>query len=161
LTLTGSFVVGTGIADLINAGGGATFPTLPNPSMQSPPPVYTPDIDNGLVTFDIAGVLHTIDWQSFMVGIQYYLPPAGRVILAANFTESYSGNMGALYPKGGLEIMLFSRVAKLSRYADANVFFDLTPAVRLGGSFQYTTTEYIDGTSPRNLRWMGQALYFF
>ena len=161
LTLTGSFVVGSGIADLINAGGGANFPTLPNPFMQSPPPLYTPDIDNGLVTFDTFGVLHTIDWQSFMVGLQYYLPPTGRVIVSGNYTQSFSKNMADLYPKGGAEIMLFSRVAKLSRYADANVFVDVTPAVRVGGSFQYSTTEYVDGTTPRNLRWMGQALYFF
>ncbi len=31
LTLTGSFVIGTGIADLLTTGGGATFRTLPNP----------------------------------------------------------------------------------------------------------------------------------
>ncbi len=161
LTLTGSFVVGSGIADLVNAGGGASFPTLPNPAMISPPPVYTPDIDNGLVTFDTSGVLHTIDWQTFMVGLQYYLPPTGRVVVAANFTEAYSRNMAQLFPQGGREIMLFSRVAKLSYYGDANVFFDVTPAVRVGGSFQYTATEYVDGTMPRNLRWMGQALYFF
>jgi hypothetical protein len=161
LTLTGSFVVGTGIADLINAGGGASFPTLPNPAMISPPPTYTPDIDNGLVTFDNAGLLHTIDWQTFMVGLQYYLPPTGRVIVSANYTQAYSQNMAALFPLGGAEIMIFSRVAKLLRYADANVFFDVTPAVRVGASFQYSTTEYVDGATPRNLRWMGQALYFF
>jgi hypothetical protein len=161
LTVTGSFVVGTGIADLVTAGGGASFPTLPNPAMISPPPAYTPDIDNGLVTFDTRGVLHTIDWQTFMVGIQYYLPPTGRVIVSANFTEAYSKNMAELFPRGGAEIMLFSRVAKLSHYADANVFFDATPEVRLGGSFQYTDVKYIDGATPRNLRWMAQALYFF
>jgi hypothetical protein len=161
LTLTGSFVVGSGIADLVNAGGGANFPTLPNPAMISPPPLYTPDIDNGLVTFDTAGVLHTIDWQTFMAGIQYYLPPTGRVILSANYTEAFSKNIADLFPRGGAEIMLFSRVAKRSRYADFNAFFDVTPAVRIGASFQYTTTEYIDGATPRNFRWMAQAVYFF
>ena len=161
LTLTGSFVVGTGIADLVNAGGGASFPTLPNPAQISPAPAYSPDIDNGLVTFDNAGVLHTIDWQTFMVGLQYYLPPNGRVIFAANVTEAYSKNMASLYPLGGAEINLLTHVAQLSRYADANVFFDVTPAVRVGGSFQYTSTEYVDGETPRNLRWMASALYFF
>jgi hypothetical protein len=161
LTLTGSFVRGTGIADLIGAGGGAAFPTLPNPALAHPPPVYAADIDNGLVTFDPLGVLHTIDWQSFMVGLQYYLPPTGRVILAVNFTEAYSQNISTLFPRGGSEIELLSRVAKLSRYADANVFWDATPAVRIGASFQYTTTEYVDGETPRNLRSMAQALYFF
>ena len=161
LTITGSAVIGTGIADLVNAGGGASFPTLPNPAQISPAPVYTPDVDNGLVTFDNFGILHTIDWQTFMVGIQYYLPPTGRVILSGNFTEAYSKNMAELYPKGGAEISLLTRVAQLSRYADANVFFDVTPAVRIGASFQYTATEYIDGEIPRNLRWMASGLYFF
>lgn len=161
LTLTGSFVTGAGIADLVGTGGGATFPTLPNPALSNPPPLYSSDIDNGLVTFDNSGVLHTIDWQTFMVGIQYYLPPTGRVIVSANFTESYSKNMADLYPRGGREIELISRVAKLSRYADANVFWDVTPAIRLGASFQYTTTTYVDGEMPRNLRSMAQALYFF
>src|SRR5204863_8242482 len=115
LTLTGSFVDGTGIADLVTAGGGATFPTLPNPAQANPPPLYSPDIDNGLVTFDRTGVLHTIDWQTFMVGVQYYLPPTGRVILALNYTQASSKNMAALYPRGGAEIELLSRVAKASR----------------------------------------------
>jgi hypothetical protein len=161
LTLTGSFVIGSGIADLIGTGGGAQFPLLRNPALANPPPVYTPNIDNGLVTFDVLGVLHTIDWQAFTAGIQYYLPPSGRVFLALNFTESYSKNMSKLYPQGGTEIELLTRVAKLSRYADANVFWDVTPAVRVGASFQYTTTEYIDGETPRNFRYMAQGLYFF
>ena len=56
------------------AGGGARFPTLPNPAQQSPPPQYTPDVDNGLVTFDIVGVLHTIDWWAAKGSFQYYFP---------------------------------------------------------------------------------------
>jgi hypothetical protein len=161
LTITGSVVKGTGIADLVNAGGGAAFPTLPNPAQISPAPLYTPDVDNALVTFNDFGILQTIDWQTFMVGLQYYLPPTGRVILSGNFTEGYSPNMASLYRRGGLEINLLTRVAQLSRYADANVFFDVTPAVRVAASFQYTATEYVDGEIPRNLRWMGSGLYFF
>jgi hypothetical protein len=161
LTITGSFVIGTGIADLVNAGGGASFPTLPNPAFASPPPTYTPDIDNGLATFDNAGVLHTIDWETFMVGLQYYLPPTGRVFISASYSQGYSKNMSLLYPRGGAEINLETKVANLSRYADGNLFFDVTPAVRVGASFQYTATQYIDGETPHNFRSMAQALYFF
>jgi len=96
-----------------------------------------------------------------MAGLQYYLPPTGRAFVSLNFTEAFSKNIAQLYPRGGAEILLNTKVAKLLRYADANVFFDVTPAARVGASFQYTTTGYIDGESPRNLRWMGQALYFF
>jgi hypothetical protein len=161
LTLTGSFVTGTGIADLINANGGASFPTLPNPAQANPPPLYTPDIDNGLVSFDTQGVLHTIDWQAFRVGIQYYFPPTGRLILSANYTQANSKNMAKLFPMGGAEIELLGSVANVSQYADANLFWDVTPAVRIGASGQYTRVEYLDGDRPHNLRAMGQAVYVF
>jgi hypothetical protein len=161
LTLTGSFVMGSGIADLITAGGGAAFPTLPNPAQANPPPLYSADIDDGLVTFDTQGVLHTIDWQAVRAGLQYYLPPTGRVIFSANYTQAHSKNMAQLFPKGGAEIELLGSVANTSRYADANVFWDATPSVRMGVSGQYTQVEYLDGNKPHNVRGMGQALYVF
>jgi hypothetical protein len=168
LTLTGSFVMGTGIADLMNTGGGARFPTLPNPAQQNPPPVYTGDVDNGLVTFDTLGVLHTINWWAFKAGLQYYLPGDTRLIFSANYTQSHSNNMGKLFLAGGAEIELLGTIADTSRYADANLFFDLTPSVRLGISGQYTEVEYLaqpqfaDGIEkPHNIRGMGQAVYVF
>ena len=162
LTVIGSFVIGTGIADLLTTGGGATFPTLPNPAQANPPPIYHGNIDYGLVSFDTRGVLHTIDWQAFKVGLQYYLPPSGRIILSANYTQSYSKNMAKLFPKGGREIELLGRVADTSQYADVNVFWDATPAVRLGLSGQYTKVRYLlDDDQPHNLRGMAQALYAF
>ena len=162
LTVIGSFVIGSGIADLITTGGGATFPTLVNPGQANPPPIYHGNIDYGLVSFDTRGVLHTIDWQAFKVGVQYYLPPTGRVIVSANYTQSYSKNMGKLFPQGGAEIELLSRVADKSQYADLNVFWDATPAVRLGLSGQYTEVNYLrDSNRPHNLRGMAQALYAF
>ena len=161
LTITGSFVTGTGIADLLTAGGGASFPTLPNPAQANPPPEYDQNIDNGLVSFDTQGVLHSIDWQAFKVGLQYYLPPTGRLIFSANVTQAHSKNMAKLFPKGGAEIELLGRVADTSLYADANLFWDATPAVRFGLSGQYTQVKYLDGDKPHNLRGMGLALYSF
>jgi len=161
LTLTGSFVTGTGIADLITTGGGATFPTLPNPAQANPPPLYDANIDNGLVSFDTRGVLHTLDWQAMRAGLQYYLPPSGRVIFAANYTYAHSKNLGKLFPQGGAEIELLGRVANASHYADVNLFWDATKAVRFGVSGQYTKVDYLDGDHPHNLRGMGQALYVF
>ena len=161
LTLTGAYVTGTGIADLITAGGGATFPTLPNPAQANPPPIYHGDIDYGLVSFDTLGVLHTIDWWAYRAGLQYDLPPNGRFILSANFTEARSKNMSELFPKGGAEIELLVRVADRTQYADVNLFWDVNPAIRLGISGQYTKVYYLDGDKPDNLRGMGQALYVF
>jgi hypothetical protein len=161
LTLTGSFVTGTGIADLITASGGAVFPTLPNPAQANPAPLYDPDIDEGLVSFDSVGRLHTIDWQAFKVGLQYYLPPSGRLIFSANFTQAKSGNMRALFPKGGTEIELLGHVANTLSFADANLFFDATPAVRFGVSGAWTQSQYLDGDKPHNIRGMALALYQF
>ncbi|HJX66280.1 MAG TPA: hypothetical protein VJ860_20265 [Polyangia bacterium] len=161
LTLVGSFVRGTGIADLITSGGGAQFQTLPNPGQASPPFVYTPDIDNGLVTFDRNGVLHTIAWQAFRIGLQYYLPPTGRLLFSANYTQSHSGNLAKLFLPGNSEIELLGTIAHTSRYADANLFWDVTPAARIGVSAQYTQVAYLDGTKPHNIRGMAQTVYQF
>ncbi|MGB8298903.1 MAG: hypothetical protein WCG85_26030 [Polyangia bacterium] len=161
LTLIGSFVTGTGIADLITSGGGAQFPTLPNPGQATPPFVYTPDIDNGLVTFDQNGVLHTISWQAFRVGLQYYLPPSGRLLFAANYTQSHSGNLAKLFLPGNAEIELLGTIANTSRYADANLFWDVTPAARIGVSGQYTQVNYLDKSGPHNIRGMAQTVYQF
>jgi len=161
LTLTGSFVLGSGIDDLVTARGGAAFPTLPNPAQATPPPVYDANIDDGLVSFDTQGVLHTIDWRAFRAGLQYYAPPGGRLIVAANYTEAHSNNMAKLFPMGGAEIELLGRVVDTSRYGDLNLFFDATPSVRVGLSGQYTQVHYLDGDQPHNLRAMGQAVYVF
>ena len=161
LTFTGSFVTGTGIADLITSGGGASFPTLPNPAQANPAPLYTANIDDGLVSFDTQGVLHTIDWWAMRAGLQYYLPPTGRILISVNYTQSYSGNMSKLFPRGGAEIELLTRVANRSHYADLNLMWDATPAIRLGLSGQYTQVVYLDGDKPHNLRVMGQAVYVF
>lgn len=161
LTFTGSFVTGSGIADLITAGGGASFPTLPNPAQMNPPPLYTQNIDDGLVTFDTQGVAHTIDWWAMRLGIQYYIPPTGRLIVSANYTQAHSGNMAQLFPKGGAEIELLARVADRTHYADVNLMWDATPSIRVGLSGQYTHVVYLDKDAPNNLRVMAQGLYAF
>jgi hypothetical protein len=161
LTLTGSFVNGTGIADLINSTGGASFPTLSNPAQASPPPEYDANTDEGLVTFDTQGVLHTIDWQAIKLGLQYYLPPSGRVFLTLNYTQAHSANMAKLFPKGGAEIELLGRVANTTRHGEATLYWDVTPAVRFGLSGAYTEVEYLDGNKPHNWRGMGIAQYAF
>ncbi|MND00178.1 hypothetical protein D3C83_186990 [compost metagenome] len=69
--------------------------------------------------------------------------------------------MHNLFPQGGAEIELLTRVADRSRYADANLFFDATNAVRLGLSGSYSEVEYLDGDKPHNIRGRVQAMYFF
>lgn len=161
LTLAGSYVRGTGIGDLMRVDGGARFPPLPNPARASPPPEYEANVDEGLVTFDRLGVLYTIDWEGFRADVQYYLPPNGRVRLAAIFTQAYSKNMGGLYPQGGAEIDLVTHIADRVRYIEGNVFWDVTPEVRLGAAGILTTVRYLDGEEPQNVRVKATANYFF
>jgi hypothetical protein len=162
LTLTGDFVTGTGIGDLINVNGGAMFPALFNPAQANPAPIYAANVDQGLVTFDSQGVLHTINWQEFRIGLQYYLPPSGRVFITANYIQAHSDNMHKLFPQGGAEIELLGRVADTSYYADATLYWDATPSVRLGLQGAYTKVKYIlDSDQPHNIRGLGLAQYAF
>lgn len=149
LTLTGSFVRGTGIADLYTGlTGGLTFPTLAS---------YSPNVDNGLVAFDGQGELHTINWYSYLVGAQYYLPPSGRVWLSANFSAMRSTNIDSFAELAGAAGKVFNR----SYWADGNVFVDVNQAVRLGAELAWFRQDYVDGQSARNYRGQVSAFYIF
>lgn len=89
------------------------------------------------------------------------LAAIGKAALSANYTQAHSGNLAKLFPRGGAEIELLVNVADTSRYADANLFWDVTPAVRVGISGQYTQVVYLDGAKPHNLRGMAQTVYQF
>ena len=151
LTLIGEFTVGSADADQFTGmTGGATFPTTPGGT------AFAADVDNGLVTYDPIGngVLHTIDWRTFEVGLQYYLPPTGRAFLAVNYTQADSDNMAQLFPNA-------AGVIHKSQYFDANIFFDVTPAARLGVGYQYVRQAFCDNTTSENHRGEVMALWFF
>jgi hypothetical protein len=169
LTLNGSFVTGQGIADLIGGlTGGIGFPNPPNPTGAMPAPTFSADIDNGIVTYDSAGVLHTIPWTSYVAGFQYYLPPTGRLFLAANFTQAQSTGSnnivdlvgGATLPSGAVNPRART-VIKQARYLEGAVFFDVTPSVRTALSFQHVEQVYGDNADARNLRWMFSVNFLF
>jgi hypothetical protein len=161
LTIAGSYVRGSGIGDLMRVDGGAMFPPLPNPARAAPPPEYEANVDEGLVSFDRLGVLNTIDWEGFRIDAQYYFPPSGRVRIAAIYTQAYSRNMQALYPQGGAEIELLTHVADRVRYIEGNLYFDVTPEVRLGTACIYTMVRYLDDERPHNIRGKLTANYYF
>ena len=182
LTLTGEFVTGTGQADQYTGmTAGATMPNvyplppgtpvtssgmavpqdLPGVQPQVGLP-YTPNIDAGLVAFDQYEVLHTINWQTFVVGLQYYLPPRGRAFVSSNYSQGNSNNIASLYhpitptqpwvnPMG---------VFQSSRYVDGNIFFDITPAIRAGVSYQWVQQKLVDDTTVHNHRFEMTFLYF-
>jgi predicted porin len=157
-TLIGEFTVGTGYADQFTGlTGGAAFPaTLPIPAGSPAGTVaqtFTANVDNGLVAYDPSGVLKTINWRTLVVGAQYYLPP-GRTILAANYTQGNSTNMGTVLPTT-------TGAIKKSQYLDGTIFYDTTPSSRLGISYQYSKQQFVDNNYGHNHRAEALALYFF
>lgn len=131
LTLTGSFVTGKGMSDLIGGlTGGAAFPAVPamGATMGG---AYPANIDPGIIQYDSAGNLRAINWTTFMVGAQYYLPPTGRVAIGANYTHGASDNI-----TDGLTGTALNNVFKESQYFEAVVIGDLTPSVRIGAAWQ-------------------------
>lgn len=154
LTLTGSFVNGTGIADQYTGlTGGIGFPALANPNASSPAPTYAPNIDAGLVTYGADGRLHAINWQSYIVGAQYYLPPLGNVWVSANFSHMKSSNIDSWGDA--------SKVFTQSTWADANVFWDVDGAMRLGAEYAYFHQKYADAQPAKNHRVQLSAFYIF
>jgi hypothetical protein len=141
LTLTGEYSIGTGIADMYTfMDGGSRFPVLPNPSMATPAIQYLANVDPGLITFDRNFDPKTINWQAFVGGLQYYLPvDNGRIWLAGIYSRVWSNNIRDLTPFpswGGI----FTKM----EYFDANLGFDITPAVVVGLSFQSVRQTFGD-----------------
>ena len=152
LTLTGEFTTGTGDADLLGGlvsnGGGPNAPNSAYPMIPGSPAPYVPNIDPGLVTYDNTGNLHTIEWTTFVVGAQYYLPFAsGRFFVTGNYAEAHSDNVAKWGDPGQIPF-IFTK----TRYGDGNVFWDLSTSVRAVVSVQYYEQTFADGESAHNVR---------
>jgi hypothetical protein len=115
------------------------------------------------VAFDSAGILHTINWQSVIVGVQYYLPPRGRIFVSGNYSQAHSSNIASLFHPGSPRQPWVNPlgVFHTSRYVDGNVFVDVTPPMRVGLSYQRVAQELADGTNAHNNRFELTVLYFF
>jgi predicted porin len=156
LTATGSFVVGHGIGDLMGGlSGGASFPALPPAMPGGASTPFTGNIDPGMVTYDSNGDLHTINWKTFMVGLQYYLPPNGQVTIGANYTQGSSDNI-----TDGLTGSALTSVMKKSQFFELVALGDITPAVRAGLAWQRIEQTRGDDQHPRNNR-VELSVYFF
>jgi hypothetical protein len=159
LSIVGEYSMGTGIADLyLNLTGGVLFPSLPNPHNTLPAPTYTPNIDNGIATYDANGALHTIDWQSFMVGANYHLPfrQGNMFWVSGTYAQNYSDNAVSLTPTLGQ-----SYVWNKGRYWDATVWWDITPAFQMALSVQTMTQTFGDGVNATNRRGEASWWMFF
>lgn len=148
LTLHGSYVRGTGIADFFTGlTGGVSFPTLPLGG------TYTPNIDRGLALFDRNGILGTVDWQSFLVGLQFYLPPQGRIFLTSNYSQMNSDNAQNF----GDAAQVFTQ----SRLINASLFLDATASLRFGVEYSWLQQTYADDVVAQNHRGWFSAFFLF
>jgi hypothetical protein len=154
LTFTGSFVYGQSIADLYtNLSGGASFAALP-PTAAGAAQNYPQDVDNGLIAFTGDGVLHAIRWESYMLGLQYYLPTPNRMFVSANYSHMHSPDINAL---GATSAKLFDK----SDWVDGNLFVDANAAVRFGVEYAYFHQSYLDGSVGKDSRVQFSAFYIF
>ena len=151
LTLTGSWVLGRGIADLftgLSNGNTASWPVA-NPNNVTPAPTYAPNIniDAGLIEFGSKGDPHAIMWQSFLGGIQYYLPPSGKVWVSANYSHMKSNDITRFISDAQKP-----NVYTKAEWYDANLFFDVTVAARLGLEYAHFKQTFGDETTRKNDR---------
>jgi hypothetical protein len=153
LALTGEYSRGTGISDMYSdLTGGVLFPALPNymdrMDPTNPPPVYTPNIDSGIVTFDGDGRLRTVNWQGWVANLQYYLPVMnGKVWVAATHSEILSTNIKDVTPLAG-----WGGIYTHSWYNDASLFVAITDQIQVGVAFQRVHQLFGDGVIATNYR---------
>lgn len=145
LTLTGEFSTGTGIADMYTGmDGGSRLPLLPNPSLILPAKPYPQNIDPGLVTFDRAWQLKTINWRAFVVGAQYYLPiGGGAVSLSGVYSRVWSDNLKELTPNAA-----WGAIFTKMEYIDATLGIEVLPWIMMGVSFQTVSQTFADVSPP-------------
>lgn len=112
--------------------------------------------DNNQVAWDSDGEFHAISWNGFLVGADYYLPPSGRFFISATYSQAKSNNVADYAPAASL-----SNIYTQATHYDGNLFCDVTPAVRLGLSYQHRETKYADGKTGKNDRYHFTAYYNF
>jgi hypothetical protein len=147
--LTGSFVTGAGIGDLFTGGlvGGMPFPR-PTGTQGPYTGFYGANIDPGIIMYNAYGVLRVLKWTAFMAGFQYFLPIAnGRVVLTGNYTQASSPNVtqtvGGSYDDEVIAGADPTRTFRKAQYFDVNLFGDITPAIRVGLSWQRITQTFL------------------
>jgi hypothetical protein len=159
LSVTGEFSRGTGISDLyLTLNGGVLFPSLPNPKNVLPAPTYTPNIDNGIVTFDADGKVRTINWQGLMINAHYHFPfRAGKLLsLSGTYSQIKSNNAMSLTPRQGQAF-----VWDKGQYIDGTLWWSITPAFQMALSYQAMAQTYGDGVIARNNRAEAAWWFFF
>jgi hypothetical protein len=160
LSLQGEFSTGYGYADqFTNLNLGMTTYAAP-PDATAANPAYTPDIDNGIVTYDGLGRLHGLQLLTYLFGIQYYLPGTnGKMFVSANYSHTDAQNTHFYANTAPGYSTTPAKAMSVYDWFDFNLFVDPVPAVRVGFEYANFNTQYVDGVHAINHR--GQLSGFF
>jgi hypothetical protein len=171
LSVIGELVFGHGSADLYtNFTGGMTMPTVANTTGLNPPPTYPQNIDNGLVVFDLDGNLHSVNWTTFLVGAQYYLPRLdGRMWIAANYSHQESGNAhfytrpyASTLPDPQSSYYVSEVLVRDSMdFVDALVMGEPILGLRIGAEYAVYLDRYVDKVRATNQRVVLGTIWIF
>ena len=170
LSFTGELVYGNGISNLYSGlNGGIGFPTIANSLAINPAPTYPQNIDNGMVVYDLQGNLHAVQWTTWIVGLQYYLPwVQGRAWLSANCSRQVSSNIQEFMaapgsvpnPQQGTYVPA-EQVRKSEDWFDVNLFGQFTPSFRAGVEYANFNDFYVDATHAVNHRVQASGFFIF
>jgi hypothetical protein len=103
--------------------------------------MFTPGVDQGLVTYDSSNELQTVDWKALVLGLQYHAPfGLGKKLWAsALFSWLRSDNVVSLTPLQGRPYVFSD-----AKYLDGNLFFSPTPSSQIGLSVQWVQQTFGD-----------------
>jgi hypothetical protein len=167
MSITGEFSTGYGNADLYTGlSGGAPAPnytvTTTTKGVASTA-VDSADVDPGLVMYDNLGNLHLVQWTSWIVGLQYYLPGLdGKVWISGNLSGISSSNLQNGFGNATTGNAFNSTKVRLSElWGDGNVFWAATDAVRFGFETAMFDDEYTDRTHAQNIRAQFSAYFIY
>ena len=159
LSVTTSFAQGYGISDMyVGITGGAPAQTLP-PAMGATTAGAQLDIDPGLAYYDRTGRLRPVNWRSFDVGAQYYLPGSGNVWLYGNFTYVKSDNLASILPApvAGTPSKIFYE----QKYMAGGIFWAVIPNFQTGFEYAHLQQTFLDQGTARNNRFSLSTYYVF
>jgi hypothetical protein len=160
LVFNGELASGYGFADQYSSlTGGIGFPAPANPKAAVAPlePAFNPDIDAGIVTYDVNGNLHGIQWTSYLLGAEYTIPGCnGKLWISGNFSHMQSNNIWHY-----TNATAASALTSGETWYDVNVFVDPVPGARLGIEAANMISEYVDGKQASNQRLQLSGFFIF
>ncbi len=165
LSLNGEVVSGYGIADLYTGfASGLTNPVIPGAAQ---PPS---NVDGNLVVYGPDGQLHGIQWTSYLIGVQYYLPGLdGRYWISANYSHTRSSNTTNFvrnFPQVApiptdTNLTYAGLVRQSEDWWDVNLFGDVAPGVRIGLEYANFNDKYADTIHAINHRVQASGFFLF